>query len=108
MLSNRLEQDVQFCGLKGPKETGCFKKFPKKAPSWYKENVVKSETASSSVEVSLTSLIPDKLGMDVPVMNGGNALAILCQENMWICNTSASLHVTWCNSGAMNIPDTSM
>ena len=35
-----------FCGLKGHKEEGCFKKFPEKAPSWYKEKVAKIESAS--------------------------------------------------------------
>ena len=42
-----------FCGMKGHKESGCFKKFPKKAPAWYKDKTVKAESAASSVEVSL-------------------------------------------------------
>jgi hypothetical protein len=29
-----------FCGLKGHKETGCFKKFPKKALAWYCEGQI--------------------------------------------------------------------
>ena len=41
-------------------------------------------------------------------MNSGNTLAILHQENVWICDTGASMQVTWCNSGAMNVHDTSM
>ena len=46
--------------------------------------------------------------MDVPVINGGDALAILRQENVWICDTGASTHVRWCNSGATDVSDTSM
>ena len=52
-----------FCGLKGHKEAGCFKKFPKKALAWYKEKNAETKTASSSVEVSLASVDPEKLGI---------------------------------------------
>jgi len=44
-----------FCSLKGHKETGCFKKFPKKALAWYKEKTVKAESAAPSMEVALAS-----------------------------------------------------
>jgi len=33
-------------------------------------------------------------------------LAILHQENVWICNTGASTHVTWSNKDARNAHDT--
>ena len=97
-----------FCGLKGHKEAGCFKKFPEKAPAWYKEKNSKAEAASSSVEVSLASIDPEQLGIDVLNVqaNGDDALAILRQENVWICDTGASTHVTWCNKGARNVRDT--
>ena len=52
-----------FCGLKGHKEIGCFKKFPEKAPAWYKEKIAKVESAASSMEVTLASLNPDQLGV---------------------------------------------
>jgi len=54
-----------FCGLKGHKETGCFKKFPEKAPAWYKEKAVKVESAASSVEVTLASLDLEQLGINI-------------------------------------------
>ena len=73
-----------FCGLKGHKEAGCFKKFPEKAPAWYKEKTTKAEAASSSVEVSLAKFDSKKLGIDVSMIQakGDDALEILCQENM--------------------------
>ena len=52
-----------FCCLKGNKETGCFKKFPKKALAWYKEKNTKTKSASSNVELLLMSLDPMKLGI---------------------------------------------
>ncbi len=51
----------------GHKEAGCFKKHPEKAPAWYKEKTTKSEMASLNIEALLKSLIPGKLGTDVPV-----------------------------------------
>ena len=94
-----------FCGLKGHKEAECYKKNPEKAPAWYKEKAAKAEAASSSVEVSLTSLVPGKLGVDVLTESGDDVLAILCQEDMWICDTGASTHVTRYNVGAKSIRD---
>ena len=96
-----------FCGLKGHKEAGCFKKFPEKAPAWYKEKNAKAETASSSVEVSLASVDPEKLGIDVTTVHGkgDDVLAMLRQENVWICNTGASTHVTWSSKGMRNVHD---
>ena len=82
-----------FCGLKGHKEEGCFKKFPEKAPSWYKEKNTKTKSASSNVEVSLTSLNPIKIQIDLKSLHG-DTMAILHQESVWICDASASLHVT--------------
>ena len=97
-----------FCGLKGHKEAGYFKKFPKKAPAWYTEKTVKAKSAASSVEVSRASLNPEKLGIDMSKLQdeGNDLFAILCQENVWICDTGASTHVMWSNKGAKNIRDT--
>ena len=99
-----------FCGLKGHKEAGYFKKFPKKAPAWYTEKTVKAKSAASSVEVSRASLNPEKLGIDMSKLQdeGNDTLVILHQENVWICDTGASTHVTWNNKGAKNIRDTMM
>ena len=94
-----------FCSLKGYKEAECYKKFPEKAPAWYKEKATKTEAASSSIEVSLTSLVPGKLGDDMPAEKGDDALAILRQEDVWICDTGASTHVTRYNVGAKSIRD---
>ena len=38
--SNKLSN---FCGMKGHKEAQCFKKFPEKAPTWWKEKNAKTE-----------------------------------------------------------------
>ncbi len=65
---NSSNKTCNFCGLKGHKEEGCFKKFPDKAPSWYKENAAKTESASSNVEVSLTSLDPTKIQVDLKTL----------------------------------------
>jgi hypothetical protein len=88
--------------LKGHEEAGCFKKFPKKALAWFKEKIAKAESATSSVEMSLASLNLEKLGIDISKLQGdGNGmLAILRQENVWICNTGASMYVTWSNKSA--------
>jgi hypothetical protein len=82
-----------------------LQEFPEKAPAWYKEKATKTEAASSSVEVSLTSLVPGKLGDDMPAEKGDDALAILRQEDVWICDTGASTHVTRYNVGAKSIRD---
>jgi len=94
-----------FCGLKGHIETGCFKKFPKKALAWYKEKAAKAESVASSMEVTLASLNPEKLGINglKPRDEDNGTLAILHQENVLICDTGASTHVTWSNNGAKNI-----
>ena len=44
---------------------------------------------------------PEKLGINVlkPRDEDNVTLAILRQENVWICNTGVSLHVTWSNNG---------
>ena len=96
-----------FCGLKGHKEAGFFKKFPKEAPAWYKEKNAKAKTASSSVEVSLASVDPEKLGIDILTLHGkgDDVLAMLRQENVWICDTGVSTHVTWSSKGTRNVRD---
>jgi hypothetical protein len=47
--------------------------------------------------VSLASLNPEKLGIDMSKLQDeeNNSLAILHQENKWICDTGVSTHVTW-------------
>jgi hypothetical protein len=62
------------------------------------------------MKVSLVSLNPEKLGIDILTLQdeGNDTLAILCQENVLICNTGASMHVTWSNEGAKNIQNTIM
>ncbi len=59
-----------FCGLKANKEAGFFNTFPKKAPVWYKEKTTKAKTSSSSMEVSLATLDPEKLGIDTSMLQG--------------------------------------
>ena len=68
--------------MKGHKEAGCFKKFPEKAPAWYKDKTAKAESATSSVEVLLASLNPEKLGIDMLKLQdeGDDSLAILHQK----------------------------
>jgi hypothetical protein len=91
--------------LKGHKETGCFKKFPKKAPAWYKEKNAKAETDASSMENTHASLGPGQLEINMSKLldEDNDTLTILHQENVWICDTGASTHVTWSNNGAKNI-----
>ncbi len=38
----------------------------------------------------------------------GDTMAILHQENVWICDTGASTPVMWNNKGAINVHDTKM
>ena len=44
-----------FGGMKGHKEMQCVRKFPEKAPAWWKEKNAKTKSASSNNEFSLTS-----------------------------------------------------
>jgi hypothetical protein len=62
------------------------------------------------MEVSLASLNPEKLGIDMSKLQdeGNDLLVILRQVKVWICDTGASMHVTWSNTGAINIHDTMM
>lgn len=53
-----------FCSFNWHKKTRCFKKFPKKAPAWYKEKSVKTESTSSNVEVLSVSFDPKTLGIN--------------------------------------------
>ena len=50
------------CGKDGHSDTECWKKFPGKAPKWYKDLSKKGEAAGSSVEVVLATV-------DVPNSN---------------------------------------
>ena len=54
------------------------------------------ESALLNVEVLLKPLDPVKLGIDVASLQTrcNDTLAILCQENVWICDTCVSTHVT--------------
>ena len=85
-----------FCGVKGHKESQCFKKNPEKAPAWWKAKHDKVESAMPSVEVSLTSFADyDIFGVNVTALPAekGNTLDILCDNNVWSCDTGASMHV---------------
>ena len=78
-----------FSGVKWHKESQCFKKNPEEASKWWKEKSAKAESASSSVEVTLTSLSnPMKEGVNVTVIQPEKcdtlAILILYQENVWI------------------------
>ena len=77
---------------------------------WYKDKNVKTESASSRIEILLTSLNPTKLGVDITLLTAGcdGTLAILHQKNVWICDTSASTQVKWSNKGAKNLHDTKL
>ena len=44
------------CGKYGHSDTDCWKKFPDKAPKWYKDLNKRGETAGSSVEVVLATV----------------------------------------------------
>ena len=44
------------CGKDGHSDTDCWKKFPDKAPKWYKDLNKRGETAGSSVEVVLATV----------------------------------------------------
>ena len=47
----------------------------------------------------------DIIGVDVTALQAekGNTLDILCDENVWICDTGASMHVTWNSKCARNV-----
>ena len=68
---------------------------------------MKTESASSYVEVSLMSLNSTNMQVDLKSLQG-DTMAILHQENIWICDTGASTHVMWNNKGAINVRDTKM
>ncbi len=44
------------CGKEGHNDSECWKKFPDKAPKWYKDQNKKGEAAGSSVEVVLAAV----------------------------------------------------
>jgi hypothetical protein len=57
----------------------------------------KVESASLSIEVTLMSMgNVKKIGVNMMALQAekGNAMAILHDENVWICDTVASTHVT--------------
>ena len=70
----------------------------------------KTESALSSMEVLLSSLDPTKLGIDIMLLQAGCdvMLAILRQENMWICDTGVGMHVTWSNKVAKSVHNTKL
>ena len=75
------------------------------------EKNVKVESASSSVEVTLTSLCnPVKEGVNVTALQAekSDTLATSCQENVWICDTGASTHVMWSNKDVRDVQDMQM
>ena len=87
-----------FCGVKGHKESQCFKKNPQKAPAWWKAKNDKAESAIPSVEVMLTLIAnSDIIRVDIMALQAekGNTMDILHNKNVWICDTGASVHVTW-------------
>jgi hypothetical protein len=45
-----------YYGVKGHNEAQCFKNKPYKAPAWWKEKHEKTESATLSSDVTLTSL----------------------------------------------------
>jgi hypothetical protein len=45
-----------LCGKDGHTDSECWKKFPDKAPKWYKDQLKKGEAAGSSVEVVLANV----------------------------------------------------
>jgi hypothetical protein len=45
-----------FCGVTGHKESQCYKKNAKKAPSWWKGKLDKVESVSLSIQISLASM----------------------------------------------------
>jgi hypothetical protein len=63
---------------------------------------MKAESAVSSMEVTLVSLNPEKLGNNILKLHDeeNDTLVILHQKNVWICDTGASTHVAWSNNGA--------
>ena len=79
--------------MKGHKESQCFKKNPEKAPAWWKAKNDKVESATLSVEVTLT-LIANSEVIEVDIMalqaEKGNTMDILHDKNVWICDTCAS------------------
>ena len=83
--------------MKGHKESQCFKKNPEKAPTWLTAKNDKAESTMPSVELSLMSIINfDTIGVDIMALQAeqGNTMNILRNENVWICDTGASTHIT--------------
>jgi hypothetical protein len=71
--------------VKGHNKAQYFKKFPKKAPTWWKEKNAKIKSASSNVEVSFMSFVNlVNQGVNVSSLQGkgGDTLAIMHQENV--------------------------
>lgn len=59
-----------------------------------RRNTKKAETSTSSVDVSLMTLKPDGVdALTTSIWNEGS-LALLHEEDVWICNIGAN-HVTW-------------
>ena len=83
----------------------CFKKNPDKAPKYLREKNSQAVSASSSIEVVLTSLCDHmKVGVDLTVLPAKKVtLAEFHQEDVWICDTSTSTHMSWSNMCMRNI-----
>ncbi len=95
-----------FCGVKGHKESQCFNKNPEKAPAWWKVKNNKAKSATPSVEVTLMSIAnSDIIRVDIMALQAkkSNMMEILCNKNVWICDTGASTHVTWSSKCARNV-----
>ena len=98
-----------FYGLKGHRVSQCFKKNSDKAPEWWKEKNTKTESASSSVEVTLASFgnpAIEGINMKELLAVKCGTLAVLCQKDVWICNMGASTDVMWSIKGARNVRGT--
>lgn len=95
-----------FAKSKGKREPGVLKRTLK-ALAWRKEKKEKINLATSG-EVKLASLnniMED--GVKKITMKGkkANLLAILHQEDVWICDIRASNHAIWCYKRAVNLCD---
>jgi hypothetical protein len=79
-----------YCSVKGQMEAQHFKKSPEKVPALWKAKQEKTESAKSSIEVTLT-LLGNIMGgrVKVTAIQGKklDPLAILRQKDVWICDT---------------------
>jgi hypothetical protein len=69
----------------------------------------KAEAASLSIEVTLTSMDNvGKTGVDMKALEAekGNAISVLRDENVWICDTGLSMHLTWSSKCTRSVRET--